>query len=80
MKSIKRTFAGVLFIIALSCSTVFAEGEMGGGGFASTEDPIQVSTTASDDGEMGGGGRSESRGGYIDVLLASIDAYFDSLV
>jgi hypothetical protein len=81
MKNIKKNVFQALVIIALFSSSIFADGEMGGGGRpglandnAGTK-PAVILTTE-EDGEMGGGGLAADPD-YLESVIRSIYDYFD---
>ncbi|MEP6703794.1 MAG: hypothetical protein ABJB34_03215 [Acidobacteriota bacterium] len=69
----------VLFVIALLCPAVFADGDMGSGGFAdSGAGPATVKTPRSfEDGDMGNTWSSRTS---LDSMLSSIYEYLDSMI
>ena len=78
MRKIRDNVLKVLVLIALSCTAVFADGEMGGGGLADTGAGTRtgktVITRTTEDGEMGGGGLADST--YLESVMKSIYDYF----
>ena len=76
---IKTNTFKVLLVLALFCTTAFADGEMGGGGFADSGEGTKIVTTrTTEDGEMGGGGLADPT--YIGSILTSIYDYFDRII
>lgn len=80
MSKMRNNTLKVMVLIALLCSTAFADGEMGGGGLSDTgidtRNGKPVITITTEDGEMGGGGRLADFGS----LIASIYDYFDKMI
>lgn len=82
MKNTRKNALKVVIMLALFCPAVFADGDMGGGGLAASNNEAQTAKTvilappADGDGDMGGGGRS-SDSSFLDSVLASISNYFD---
>jgi hypothetical protein len=70
----------VLVAIAILCPAVFADGEMGSGGFTGSDvTPVPVKSERTlEDGEMGSGGRLA--GGYLDYVILTINDYVDSMI
>lgn len=79
MQKIRNNTLKALVVMALFSATAFAEGDMGGGGFAESDSPTKTPVVRSAEGDMGGGGRSTD-GGYIDSLLTSIYDYFEGIL
>ena len=81
MKNIKKNTLKLLVLTALLASSVFADGEMGGGG-RSSDDNSQgskvVIAQTTEEGEMGGGGRTDDSG-YLDLIMSAIREYFDRI-
>jgi hypothetical protein len=85
MERIKSNSLKVLFVIALLCPGVFADGDMGSGGLTDldTPPPTVKTTRTLEDGDMGSGGRPSSgteNGTYLDSVLTSIYEYLDSMI
>ncbi len=83
MKNIKLNAAKSLFIVALLCQAIFADGDQGSGGFASTDAPEVKSIGASMEGDQGSGGLSRTgfeNAGYLDAVLNTIYGYVDSII
>ncbi len=85
MKSIRSNSLRVLFVIALLCPAVFADGDMGSGGFADSDTPLATTKTrrSLEDGDMGSGGRLASNtenGTYLDSVFSTIYVYLDSIL
>jgi len=81
MKNMKLNAAKVLVVIALLCPAVFADGEMGSGGFADNSDvtpPPVKSVRTLEDGEMGSGGRLAT--GYLDYIIQTMSDFIDSVI
>jgi hypothetical protein len=80
MKSIRKNALNTMFMVALLSSSIFADGEMGGGGRTAPGDQDTSTKTViiqtTEDGEMGGGGRT-SDPGYVESVISSIRSYFD---
>ena len=70
--SIRSNVLKAVVMLALLCpATAFADGDMGGGGVADTDNPTK--TTVSGEGDMGGGGRSATPiAGYLEALMDSV--------
>jgi hypothetical protein len=80
MKNIKKNTLKLVVLVALFASSVFADGEMGGGGRADSGDNAHgtkiVISQSMEEGEMGGGGRTEDQG-LLDSIMSAIRDYFD---
>ena len=77
MKNLKLNAVKALFAIAIFCPAIFADGEMGSGGFASSDvPPVPVKSERTlEDGEMGSGGFASS---YFEYVILAINDYIDS--
>ena len=85
MKSFRSNSLKVLVFIALLCPAVFADGDMGSGGFANSDLPPTAAETqrSLEDGDMGSGGRMSpvtDDGTYLDSVLSSLYEYLDSML
>ena len=79
MNTIKKNALKVLVVVAVLCTTAFADGEMGGGGLAESTDVSKtVITRTTEDGEMGGGGKLTDSN-YFGSVMTSIYDYFDRM-
>jgi hypothetical protein len=80
MKNIKKNAFQALVTIALFSSSIFADGEMGGGGrpglVADNAGAKAAVILTEEDGEMGGGGRAADSD-YLETVIRSIYDYFD---
>jgi hypothetical protein len=79
MKSIKLNALKVLAVVVLLCPAVFADGDMGSGGFADSGLPT-AKTGASLDGDMGSGGLNDSGSDAWRSALSSIYDYLESMI
>ena len=79
MKSIKLNALKVLAVVVLFCPAVFADGDMGSGGFANSGSPT-AKTGASLDGDMGSGGLNDSGSDTWRSALSSIYDFLDSMI
>ena len=80
MKNMKLNAAKVLVVIAILCPAVFADGEMGSGGFTGsdvTPPPVKSERTL-EDGEMGSGGRLAT--GYLDYVIQTMGDFIDAMI
>ncbi len=80
MKKMRNNALKALVLMALISTTAFADGDMGGGGFADTDATTKTGTVYSTDGDMGGGGRSASNSSYLDSVMKSIYDYFGAML
>ena len=74
MKNIKDMTLKTLLVMALMATPVFADGDMGGGGFANYDTAPTKAATC--EGDMGGGGfrAAEEEVTFIDSLISE---FFD---
>ena len=56
MKTIKGMTIKSMLVLALMATPAFADGDMGGGGFANYDNGTKSGSTVSSEGDMGGGG------------------------
>ena len=89
MKNIKAITAKTLLVTALFVTPAFADGDMGGGGFANYETGScsKSGSTNTLDGDMGGGGFTGDMGGggfcsaeeetLMDSIIRGVSEYFD---
>ena len=90
MKNMKSTVAKSLFVIALLCPAVFADGDQGSGGFADDGSTV-ITSESTMEGDQGSGGLTGDQGSggatampceeesYLDSVIDSIYEYFDSV-
>lgn len=75
----KKNTLKALVIIGLFSTSVFADGDMGGGGLldngTDARNTKTVITMTTEDGDMGGGGRLADQT-YLETLMTSIYDYF----
>ena len=83
MKNIKRNLLNSVLLIALFAPAAFADGDMGGGGFAdpgaTTKFGKVVIAQGTDDGDMGGGGKTPDPGDenpFMNALYEYLDLLF----
>lgn len=76
MKNIKEMTLKTLLVIALFATPIFADGDMGGGGFANYETGGKPATMT--EGDMGGGGfAATNEETFIDSLIRQASVLFD---
>jgi hypothetical protein len=84
MKNISSISIRIVIFIALLCPAVFADGDMGSGGFANSDLPPAAADTqrSIEDGDMGSGGRlaTTTDDTYLDSMLSAVYAYLDSVL
>ncbi len=83
MKKIRNNALKALVVMALISTQAFADGDMGGGGFADPNDTTKTGIVYSADGDMGGGGRTANGAEtvtYLDSVLKSIYDYFGAIL
>jgi hypothetical protein len=78
MKNVRDNTLKALILIALFSSSIFADGEMGGGGLydsgSQNTGAKAVIVQSTEDGEMGGGGRALDSS-YLESVMKSIYNY-----
>ena len=77
MKNAKAITVKALLVLALFVTPAFADGDMGGGGFADDGTQPKPAPTAHVDGDMGGGGfrATEEEMTLIDAWIREISEY-----
>ena len=86
MKNIKRNLLKSIVLIALFAPAAFADGDMGGGGFAdsgstSKFSKVLIAQAGEDgDGDMGGGGKSPEDPGFADAFMSALYDYLDLMM
>lgn len=80
MKDIKLNAVKALIAIAIFCPAIFADGEMGSGGFTGSDTtPVPVKSERTlEDGEMGSGGRLATS--YLDYAIKAFDDFIGSMI
>jgi hypothetical protein len=78
MKNIKETTLKSLLVIALLATPIFADGDMGGGGFANYETGTKAGSTSQCEGDMGGGGfrSGDEEATFLDALIREVSEFF----
>ena len=83
MNNIKSNTAKSLLLIAILCTTVFADGEQGSGGFTADQTCVVKSDRTLEDGEQGSGGLTSGpceESGYIDSVMSAVYDYFEAMI
>lgn len=81
MKNAKAITVKTLLVIAMLVTPAFADGDMGGGGFANYEtSSCKSGSTNTLDGDMGGGGLTGDMGGGGLCSANEDESFMDSII
>ena len=81
MTNLKKNALNAAAAVLILTSITFAQGDMGGGGFAASNEPVKIGDTRTLDGDMGGGGLTPliEEPTFLDEMIVTVAEYLGSV-